>query len=236
MHLRVLHVDNHVLVVLKPPGVPTVPDASGDESLLDAARAWIKDEFAKPGKVFLGVVHRLDRPISGVVVLARTSKAARRLAEAFRARSVEKEYWGVSDAAPREAAGRLETWLAKDAEQNRVRAVGPEGAGKQAITRWRTLGESRRGGGLRVLLELVPETGRPHQLRHAAASLGAPLLGDLKYGAARPLPDKSIALHARRLVFPHPTRDELLSFTSAVPPTAVWSIARELAGDAREPP
>ena len=243
MRLHVLHADNHVLVVQKPPCVPMVPDASGDESLLDAAREWVRREAGKPGNVFLGVVHRLDRPISGVAVLARTSKAARRLGEAFRERRVEKLYWGIAEARPRGAAESrgeprsLEVWLRKDPGRNVVEAVAPGTAGaKHALTRWRELrvasGPSGPTGptgrrGPRVLLELVPETGRPHQLRHAAASLGAPLCGDLKYGASRPLPDRSIALHARRLAFPHPTSGELLAFEAPPPASAIWDLARE---------
>ena len=218
--LRVLHVDNHLLVVAKPAGLPVVPDESGDESLLERARAWVQREFGKPGKAFLGVVHRLDRPVSGVVVFARTSKGAQRLSQAFRSRAVEKVYWGVSAVAPRSPSGRLEQWLWKDRERNVVRVLERERPGAQlAITAWR---EVARAGGGRCLLELRPETGRPHQLRVAAASLGAPLLGDLKYGAREGLPDRSIALHARALELPHPTRRERLRFECPAPELDVW--------------
>ena len=187
--LVVLLADNHLLAVAKPAGIPTVPDASGDESLLERARAWVKREKEKPGAVYLGVVQRLDRPVSGVVVFARTSKAAARLTAAFRSRAVRKVYHGVAADEPQAEAGFLEQWLWKDRERNVVRAVAHERPGAQlARTRWRVL--ARRGAGRerRVLLELVPETGRAHQLRVAAASLGCPLLGDLKYGAPAPTP------------------------------------------------
>ncbi len=221
--LRVLHADNHLLVVAKPAGLPVVPDASEDESLLERARAWVEREYGKPGRAFLGVVHRLDRPVSGVVVFARTSKAARRLTAAFRARTVEKLYWGVSEREPAGEEGVLEQWLVKDPEKNRVRSVAGERPGaKLARTRWRLLARAGRGAGSRVLMELVPETGRPHQLRIAAATLAAPLLGDLKYGAREALPDRSIALHARSLALPHPTTKELRRFECEPPELAIW--------------
>ena len=221
--LEVLHADNHLLVVRKPAGLPVVPDASGDESLLQQAKDWVKREREKPGRVFLGVVHRLDRPVSGVVVFARTSKAAARLSAAFRSRQVEKIYWGVCAAEPPGQEGILEQWLLKDSQANRVRAVASERPGaKLAVTRWRVLARAGGASKRRVLLELVPETGRPHQLRVAAASLGCPLLGDLKYGARAPLSDQSIALHARALAFPHPTRGETLRCECAVPELEVW--------------
>lgn len=221
--LQVLLADNHLLAVAKPAGLPTVPDASGDESLLERAKAWVKREKRKPGEVYLGVVHRLDRPVSGVVVFARTSKAAARLSAAFRGREVEKLYLGVSREAPREPAGVLEQWLLKDHERNVVRAVaGERPQALLARTRWRVLASVDAGPVRRVLLELVPETGRPHQLRVAAASLGCPLLGDLKYGADAPLPDQSIALHARELVLPHPTRGERVRIECATHELAIW--------------
>lgn len=221
--LRVLLADNHVLAVEKPAGLPTVPDASGDESLLERARAWVARVKAKPGPAFLGVVQRLDRPVSGVVLFARTSKAARRLTEAFRSRAVEKTYWGVGEGEPPTAEGVLEQWLLKDREANRVRVLPGERPGARlARTRWRVLRVRGSGRGRRVLLELRPETGRPHQLRVAAAHLGCPLAGDLRYGASVPLSDRSIALHARELVLAHPTRGERLWITSEPPELAVW--------------
>jgi 23S rRNA pseudouridine1911/1915/1917 synthase len=217
--LEVLHADNHLLAVAKPAGVPVVPDPSGDESLLEQAKAWVKRQHAKPGRVFLGVVHRLDRPVSGVVLFARTSKAAARLSEQFRDGRAAKLYLAVTEGIVRGEEGTLEQWLLKDERANRVRVVAPRHPGARlARTRWRVLERLPDG----CLLELAPATGRPHQLRLAAAvGLGCPLLGDLKYGAARPLPDRSIALHALRLEVDHPTRGERVGLTCP-PPRAPW--------------
>lgn len=221
--LEVLLADNHLLAIAKPAGMPSVPDASGDPSALELARRWVKREYEKPGAVYLGVVHRLDRPVSGVLLFARTSKAAARLSACFRERGASKVYWGLCEGIPAETEGVVEQWLLKDGSRNRVRSVdaGRRGA-RLARTRWRVLGTS--GG--RAWLELVPQTGRPHQLRHACAALGAPLLGDLKYGASAPLPDRSIALHAVRLEFEHPTRSERVRLETPPPPRPWWDRSR----------
>ena len=220
--VEVVHVDNHLLVVAKPAGLPSVPDSSGDESLLDRAKAWIAVEYAKPGAVFLGVVHRLDRPVSGVVAFARTSKAAARLMRSFQEHAARKLYWAVTgEPAQPELLepAEIEQWLVKDAARNRVRAVEPGSDGaRQAITKRRVI--DRMGG--HVLWELRPKTGRPHQLRVAMASDRLPLRGDLRYGADAPLSDRSVALHALRLSLPHPTRGVKLSFVVPPPKTRVW--------------
>lgn len=211
---HVLHCDNHILAVGKPAGWPIVPDASGDPSLYDWAKNWIKREFNKPGEVFLGVVHRLDRPVSGVVVFGRTSKGADRLSRAWREGRVCKEYEAWTEAPPANTCGsRLvvgetcerEQWLWKDRERNIVRLVAPETEGaKLARTRVEVLAID---DGLHLKLE--PITGRSHQLRLLCAhGLRAPIRGDLKYGAQQAMAGRRIALHATRLRFPHPTRDE----------------------------
>ncbi|MFT4539724.1 MAG: 23S rRNA pseudouridine1911/1915/1917 synthase [Planctomycetota bacterium] len=221
--LEVLHCDNHVLVVRKPAGLPTVPDSSGDASLFDIAREWIEAEFNKKGRAFLGVVQRLDRPVSGAIAFARTSKAADRLTSALREKRFDKRYWALCEAPPAAGnEGMLEQWLWKDGERNRV-IVSTEGrvGAKLAQTKWRVLAQTGA-----CLLELEPLTGRSHQLRVALASLGRPLLGDLKYGASAALPDRSIALHARRLQFDHPTRDERIEVEARLPELDCWSKAR----------
>jgi 23S rRNA pseudouridine1911/1915/1917 synthase len=221
--VTVLHVDNHLLALAKPAGVAVVPDSSGDTSLYDLAREWIRREYQKPGEVFLGVVHRLDRPVSGVVLFARTSKAASRLSEQFRAHSVRKLYFAVSAGEPRAPSGELVQWLSKDEARNVVTAFDSERAGAQrSVTRWRVAGRDGRF----VHLDLEPQTGRPHQLRVAAASLGAPLLGDLKYGAGVPLPDKSVGLHAAELTVEHPTLRQPLTIRAEAPEREWWSFRR----------
>lgn len=222
MSLRVLYADNHLLAVSKPAGQGVAPDESGDTSLLEEARAWLERERRKPGRAFLGLVHRLDRPVSGAVVFACTSKAAARLSQQFRAGSVRKLYWAVGQgvlASGRGTEGTLVSWLRKDAAANRVRA-GVEGDPKARLahTRWRVL---QRAGG-RTCYAFEPQTGRAHQLRVAAASLGTPLLGDLKYGAERALPDRSIALHARALELRHPTLARTLRFEAPWPERDWW--------------
>ena len=222
--LAVVLEDNHLLAVAKPAGVPVVPDESGDDSLLDMAKRYLKRKYAKPGEVFLGVVHRLDRPVSGLVLFARTSKAAGRLSTQWRMRSVEKVYRAVVHGSPPSEDGTIVQWLRKDTSRNVVEVLElPDvkqacvvGA-KQARTAWKVL--QRRSG--RALLQLEPLTGRPHQLRLACASLGTPIEGDLKYGAPAALPDRSIALHAAELGFDHPTRGERMQL--AVDPPPVFS-------------
>lgn len=211
----VLFCDNHVLVVNKPAGSLSVPDSSGDPSIFDRARAWVQEQYAKPGPAWLASVHRLDRPVSGVLVFARTSKAASRLSRAFAARKVCKIYWGVLPAATLIAAeaGQVQQWLRKDRRRNTVRTVqeGTDGA-QEAVTDWRIL----HRGQAETLVEFRPKTGRSHQIRHAALAIGGPLRGDLRYGAACPLPDRSIGLHAHAIEIPHPTRPERLRIV--VPP------------------
>jgi len=222
--LEVLHADNHLLVVNKPAGVPMVPDVSRDESLLERAKAWVKREYSKPGDVFLGVVHRLDRPVSGVVVFARTSKAAKRLSAHIRERKVTKTYWGIVEGEVKPHAGELEQLLWKDERRNRVHVVAAGRAGaKAAHTGYRRFAGTEAWSAL----ELVPHTGRSHQLRVACASLGAPLVGDLKYGAREGLPGRGIALHARSLELTHPTTGWGIHFQAPLPAHPVWDPLRD---------
>ncbi|MEM7812468.1 MAG: RNA pseudouridine synthase [Planctomycetota bacterium] len=214
----VLYEDNHCLCVEKPAGTPTAGDDSGDRSLLDAAKDYIKEKYKKPGDVYLGLVHRLDRPVSGVVLFARTSKAAARLSEQFRGRRAKKTYLAVV-AGPGPAEPTLcRDFLKKDRVKNRSRVV-PDGTpdGAEAVLDCRTL--KRHGD--RALLEIRPETGRPHQIRVQLAVRGWPIVGDVKYGGP-PLPAEEggrwIALHAARLEVGHPTRDDVVSTECPLPP------------------
>ena len=213
----VLHLDNHLLVVSKPAGMLVQGDATGDADLVTLAKAYLKRRFDKPGRVFVGLVHRLDRPTSGVVVLARTSKAASRLSDQFRRRAVEKRYLAVVGGRL-EGAGRRVDWLAAGGGGVAVAAESAPGA-KRAALAWRSL--ARDGG--RTLVEVGLETGRKHQIRVQLAALGAPIVGDIRYnGAAEPFADgRGIALHAYRLAFEHPTRREPLAFTA--PPPLAWA-------------
>lgn len=223
--MHVLHCDNHLLLVYKPAGVPVQADDSGDLDLLSAARRWIEVEFAKPGKAFVGLVHRLDRPARGLVALARTSKGAARLSEQFRGRSVTKRYQAVVHGVPPSDHGELRDWLSSDERGSRVVAAG---SGAESLLRYH-VAEVRQGC---ARLEIDLLTGRKHQIRVQLASRGWPILGDLRYAglAARPgtpplaaLADRSIALLAWQLELDHPTRGERLRFEAPLPPGWPWA-------------
>jgi 23S rRNA pseudouridine1911/1915/1917 synthase len=202
--LRVLYEDNHCLAVCKPAGLLTVGDRSGDVSLVDLVRDDLRKRFRKPGNVFVGVVHRLDRPVSGVVLLARTSKAAGRLAEQFREGRVEKVYEALVEGRAAAKEGTLIDRLVKDRQTNvvwRVTKTVPNS--RESVLTFRRIKTLRDT----TLLEIKPQTGRSHQIRVQLAALGHPILGDRKYGAKRPFPG-GIALRAVRLTFEHPVRKE----------------------------
>jgi 23S rRNA pseudouridine1911/1915/1917 synthase len=220
-HVQVLYEDNHLLVLSKPACVPAVPDSSKDMSLLDWGRIYLKKTRNKPGNVFLGVVHRLDRPVSGIVCLAVTSKAASRLSENLRTHRMSKTYLALTENRPPSEHGVLEHILKKNNAKNVVKIISPgltKAPGKLARTVWKLL-EAKEDI---YLLELKPETGRPHQLRVQCAAMGCPLMGDVKYGAKTPLPDASIGLHAHKLEFLHPVRKERLSLSTPPPDSGPW--------------
>lgn len=222
--LAVLFEDNHCLAVAKP--APLLTQAAPDVPSLEAlVKAYIKDRYNKPGNVYLGIPHRLDRPVSGVVVFARNTKAARRLAEQFSQRQVRKVYWAVvepnADGECPPESGVWEDWLLKIQDEARTERVAPETPGaRRAVLRFRRLSTSADG----ALLDIEPETGRMHQIRVQAATRGWPVRGDFLYGARQPfgppaeLPrDRIIALHARSLTFLHPIRYEPLTVTAPAP-------------------
>jgi 23S rRNA pseudouridine1911/1915/1917 synthase len=211
--LEILYEDNHCLAVAKPAGALSTHYAGKEETLDRAAKAYLKQKYGKPGNVFLGIVHRLDRPVSGVLLFARTSKAAARLAEQFREGTVEKQYWAIVEGTVRVAAGTVENWLKKDPARARVEVVEPRTAGsRQAVLHFQRRGEH---GGL-TWLEIRPQTGRTHQLRVQLAHQGHPIYGDARYGSIHTF-DRAIALHARALTFLHPVRYEPVTLTAEVP-------------------
>jgi 23S rRNA pseudouridine1911/1915/1917 synthase len=211
--LDVLYEDNHCLAVNKPAGCLSTHFEGREETLDRAVKQYLKEKHHKPGNVFLGVVQRLDKPVSGVLLFARTSKGAARLAEQFRAGTVEKIYWAVVEGEVQRTAGTLEDWLRKDRDAGRVEVVEPRAKGaRQALLHYQ-----RRAvhGGL-SWLEVRPQTGRTHQLRVQLAHHEFPIYGDAKYGAVHTF-GKAIALHARSLTFLHPVRYEPVTITAEVP-------------------
>lgn len=202
--MKILYEDNHCIAVVKPHGLLAQADEGKDPSLLEEVKEMIKVRDKKPGAVFLGLVHRLDRPVGGVMVFAKTSKGASRLSEAIREHRFEKIYWAIVEGAPPEAFGDVHQWLRKDRKNNIVHAVRADSPDAlEAKLSYRVL----RHTGKYSLVEIRPETGRPHQIRVAMKSLGCPIVGDTKYGAQSAL-GGSIALFARALTFPKPVGGE----------------------------
>lgn len=209
----VIYEDNHCLAVVKPARVLVAGDRTGDESLLEQAKAYLKVRYQKPGAVYLGLVHRLDRPVSGVVLFARTSKAASRLSEQFRRGSVKKVYQALVEGRVDPPQAELCDWLLKDEARNIVRVAAPRAAGaKESRLRYRLL----ERGPQRTLLEVHPLTGRSHQIRVQLAQAGFPIVGDGKYGSRASL-GGAIALHAAALTFEHPTTREPITLTAEQP-------------------
>lgn len=201
------------MVVDKPAGMLVQPDRTGDATILDWVSEDVRRRFAKPGNVFLAVAHRIDRPVSGALLLARTSKAASRLAEQFRTGRVDKLYVAWVERAPAEPNGTLEHFLLKDPATNHVRTAGAHEPGARLARLQYT---TRSAGAHGALLEVQLETGRSHQIRVQLAAIGAPVVGDLRYGAQRGL-GAWIALHSQRLAFDHPTRGDRITVEAPLP-------------------
>ena len=211
--------DNHLLAINKPAGWLVQGDATGDATLVDWCKNYIKEKYQKPGEAFLGVIHRLDRPVSGVVIFARTSKALTRMNELFRSREVEKIYWALTDHVPPQKSGHLVHWLRKDEKKNKVTVFNKETVGALRSELQYQSVASTHGT---FLLELRPLTGRSHQIRVQLASMGCSILGDLKYGSQFTTGDGSIALHARRLAFHHPVSKNRVELSAMVPNRTWW--------------
>jgi 23S rRNA pseudouridine1911/1915/1917 synthase len=216
--LEILFEDNHCLALNKPAGLLTQGDATGEPNQLDEAKENLRTRYQKPGNVFLGLLHRLDRPVSGAILFAKTSKAAERISRQFRDGSIRKVYWAIVEGRPPGESGEWIDILKKDEAKNVVSVVSASTpGGREARLAFRIL--ERRGG--QTLLELRPFTGRSHQLRVQLASRGLPIVGDRKYGARSILRaadgGSRIALHAREMAFTHPTRQEVISIVAPVP-------------------
>ncbi len=216
---EILYEDNHLIIVNKEPGQLSQGDKTGDHSLDVLIKAWIKQRDKKPGNVYLGIPHRLDRPVGGVMIYAKTDKALSRLAEAFRAGKIKKIYWALVSKRPPEVEDELVSWLKKTESNNTSRVVkaGTKGA-KEARLHYKLLAAGKNFH----LVEVELKTGRHHQIRVQLASLGCPIRGDLKYGAARSLRGGGISLLARSITFPHPIGGELISIEAPAPREGVW--------------
>lgn len=218
--MTILYEDNHIIAVNKTCNEIVQGDKTGDTPLSETVKAYIKEKYNKPGEVFLGVTHRLDRPTSGVVLFARTSKALTRLNEMFKSHEqIKKTYWAIVQGAPKMPEARLENYLVRNEKQNKSYIAKPGAKdAKLAILTYKTL---VRGDNY-TLLEINLETGRHHQIRCQLAAIGCPVKGDLKYGAKRSNPDGGICLHARQIEFVHPVSKEEICITAPVPDDALW--------------
>ena len=217
--MTVVYEDNHIIVVNKTASEIVQADKTGDTPLSETVKQHLKEKYQKPGNVFIGVTHRLDRPVSGLVIFAKTSKALTRLNEMFRTSEVKKTYWAVVKNAPKEPEGELVHYLARNEKQNKSFAYDKEVPNsKKAILNYRLIGHSENY----YLLEVDLKTGRHHQIRCQLAKMGCPIKGDLKYGAPRSNPDGSICLHARKVRFIHPVSKELIELEAPLPEGNLW--------------
>jgi len=218
--MTVVYEDNHIIVVSKTASEIVQGDKTGDTPLSEMVQQYLKEKYNKPGNVFIGVTHRLDRPVSGLVVFAKTSKALARLNDMFRNGEVKKTYWAIVKERPEELEGELVHWLVRNEKQNKSYAYDKEKPGaKKAILHYKTIGHSQNYH----LLEVDLKTGRHHQIRCQLAKMGCPIKGDLKYGSPRSNPDGSICLHARRVKFIHPVSKLEIDLTAPVPSGNLWN-------------
>lgn len=223
--MEVIYEDNHLIAVNKNCHELVQGDKTGDTSLADLLKTWLKEKYAKPGNVFVGVTHRLDRPVTGVVVFAKTSKALARINELFRTGEIEKTYWAIVRNRPPEVEQELTHWLIRNEKQNKSYVCTPSQKrdARKAVLHYRLLAQSENY----YLLEIDLQTGRHHQIRCQLAAIGCPIRGDLKYGAGRSNPDGGISLHARRVSFVHPVSKRPINIVAPVPDEPLWKALTE---------
>lgn len=224
MDIEVLFEDNHYIAVNKPNRLLVHSDETGDRTLADWVKNYIKEKYKKPGEVFLGVIHRLDRPVSGVIIFARTTKGLQRMNKAFQEREVEKTYWAITYTRPPKLAGKLENFLWKDSTKNKTKVLPGKSRrhpdAKKAILTYELISEYNH----HCLLEIKPETGRPHQIRAQLAAIDCPITGDIKYGFPTSNIKGCIDLHSRSLSFIHPIKKEKVEIIAKPPKTnQVWN-------------
>lgn len=223
--MQVVYEDNHIIIVSKRSGEIVQGDKTGDRTLADDVKQYIKEKYAKPGNVFLGVVHRLDRPVWGLVVFAKTSKALSRLNDMFRTGDVHKTYWAITQNCPAEPEATLTDWIRRNEKQNKSYAYDREVPNsKKAMLHYKVIGRSDNY----TLVEVNLMTGRHHQIRCQLANIGCPIKGDLKYGARRSNPDGSISLLARGIEFVHPVSKEHITVEAPLPDDKLWHEMRML--------
>jgi len=216
---RILYEDNHLIIINKLPGELSQGDQTGDESLLDAIKELIRIRDKKPGNVFLGLIHRLDRPTSGVLVFAKTTKALSRMNELFKTREVKKIYWAIVEGQSEIKIEKLEHYLRKNSKNNKVTVYSkPTPDSKKAVLEYRVLGNLDNYS----LFEVELHTGRSHQIRSQLSFIGYPIKGDLKYGAKRSNPDGGISLHSRMIRFIHPVKKTEITITASPPDDSLW--------------
>lgn len=217
--MNVLYEDNHIIIVNKASGEIVQGDKTGDTPLVETVRAYIKEKYNKPGNVFCGLTHRLDRPVSGVVIFAKTSKALERINNMLKNHEIKKTYWAIVKNTPKQEAGTLVNYLVRNEKQNKSYAYSTEKPNsKRAELNYKVIGKSDNY----TLLEVNLITGRHHQIRCQLAAMGCPIKGDLKYGFSRSNPDGSISLHARRVEFTHPVSKERIHVEAPTPVDNLW--------------
>lgn len=224
--MTVLYEDNHIIIVNKTTSEIVQGDKTGDKPLSETVKEWLKEKYNKPGNVFCGVTHRLDRPVSGIVIFAKTSKALSRLNEMFKNKEISKIYWAIVKNMPKQSEGTLKHYLVRNEKQNKSYAYDQEKPNsKLAILHYKLITHSDKYN----LLEVNLETGRHHQIRVQLSKMGCPIKGDLKYGAERSNPDGGISLHARKISFIHPVSKELIEVVAPIPKDNLWMALEQIA-------